>query len=40
MIVIVFIFRVVLAWSMIVIVFWAVEISLVYDCDSFLGYWE
>ena len=30
MIVIVFIFRVVLAWSMIVIVFWAVEINLVY----------
>ena len=37
MIVIFFIFRVVLAWSMIVIVFWAVEISLVYDCDNFLG---
>ena len=47
MIVIVFIFRVVLAWSMIVIVYWAVGNNLVYfaqkrrlicDCDSFLGY--
>ena len=38
-------FRVILAWSMIVIVYWAVENNLVYfaqkrwlicDCDSFL----